>query len=212
MKGKLITILVALTAQLACAHSDLSEEEAPKRASKYSSCIECVQQTAHYWCQATQLCYQYEGLVSSLEGADCTRPEDYMKIQRWQVPQSYAFSRDIFQACMTDYEQFPSTNTTSSIVTDCAFTFDLATGAKVTNQPARLIVDDQYLKSDELPNGAVQNYQIEPYSMCRIMLANTLKTNYRHYFNWNEQSFVYWTAHKPASKRFDRITVLWDQR
>ena len=113
---------------------------------------------------------------------------------------------------MTDYEDYPSTNSKSKVVTDCAYSIDPATGTKIVDQPARLIIDDTYLKSDEKPNGSVQNYQIKPQSMCRIMLANTLNTTYRHYFNWYDQSFVYWTALKLGSQRFDKINLLWDQR
>ena len=47
------------------------------------------------------------------------------------------------------------------VTTDCAFEFDRQTGAKVAEQPARLIVDDKYLKTkDGMENGSRKFYQV----------------------------------------------------
>ena len=47
--------------------------------------------------------------------------------------------------------------------------------------------------------------------MCSIMLANTLTTDYRHFFDWKQQTFAYLTVEKPMSARFDRLKVYWNQ-
>ena len=137
---------------------DQQGEVGPVQTTKYGTCIDCIYQTNHYWCPATQRCYAYDGLLASLEGSDCTRPADYLEQKTWSVPEVYQFTKDVFKACMTTYEDFPSTNSISKVVSDCAFTFNTRTGQKVMNQPARLIIDDSYLKSDEMPNGSIKHY------------------------------------------------------
>ena len=47
--------------------------------------------------------------------------------------------------------------------------------------------------------------------MCRIMIANTLSTNYRSFFNWDEQTYAYFTIEKMGSERYHNINVYWDQ-
>ena len=61
-----------------------------------------------------------------------------------------------------------------------------------------------------MENGSKKFYQIPPYSMCRIMIANTLSTNYRHFFNWDEQTFAYFTIEKTGSERYQNTNVYWD--
>ena len=43
------------------------------------------------------------------------------------------------------------------------------------------------------------------------MLANTLSLDYRHYFNWFDQVFAYWSVAKYAPERLDDLQILWDQ-
>ena len=42
------------------------------------------------------------------------------------------------------------------------------------------------------------------------MLANTLTNDYRHYFNWFDQTFAYWSISKFAPEEFDNLKILWD--
>ena len=76
-----------------------------------------------------------------------------------------------------------------------------------------MIVDDKYLKTkDGMENGSRKFYQVQPYSMCRVMVANTLPTNYRSFFNWDEQTYVYWAVDKYGSDRQDNLEIYWDQK
>ena len=84
------------------------------------------------------------------------------------------------------------------------------TGEKKLGEPARIIVDDKYLKTKEMPNGVTKHFQIAPGSMCQILIANTLTTNYKHFFSNKGHTYVYWTIKKPVSQRFDNVRVLWN--
>ena len=68
-------------------------------------------------------------------------------------------------SCFTNYlpiEKATNTtgNYTTSAINDCAYTFDESTGEKQLGQPARIIIDDTNLKSENYPNGSKKHYQI----------------------------------------------------
>ena len=42
------------------------------------------------------------------------------------------------------------------------------------------------------------------------MLANTLTTDYRHYFNWFDTTYAYWSVSKYATEEYDTLMILWD--
>ena len=63
-----------------------------------------------------------------------------------------------------------------------------------------------------MPDGAIKLFQVPPFSMCRIMFANTLSTTYRVIYEQDNQTFVYWKLLKFGSDRHDNLQVWWDQK
>ena len=48
--------------------------------------------------------------------------------------------------------------------------------------------------------------------MCRILLANTLSASYRGFFEWQDQTFAYFSVARMASERFNRLKILYNQK
>ena len=111
--------------------------------------------------------------------------------------------------CLTEYEPYSpktSTNTTMNdlVITNCTLSYNSETGVKETGQPARIIINDQYLKKNK-PEPTTKYYSVQPGQLCQIMLANTLTLDYRHFFNWFDQTFAYWSITKYAPARLDTL-------
>jgi len=122
--------------------------------------MECIYNKM-FWCGEDQRCYNTS--YGDLTGLDCTRPENYNSLQRWDVPARYAYQSDMFSACLTDYEPYPSTERESKVVANCSYYYNETTGLKVTGQPSRLIIDDQFLKSNSYgEEGARKLFSVEP--------------------------------------------------
>ena len=105
---------------------------------------------------------------------------------------------------MTDYD-----NDQVNILTNCSYYYDDTTGVKELNQPSRIIINDTYLKSN-MKDGAKKYYEVPPFSICQIMLANTLTSDYRYYFAWQDHSFAFWSFYKYASERNTDIVTYWN--
>ena len=43
------------------------------------------------------------------------------------------------------------------------------------------------------------------------MLANTLTTDYRHFFDYKENTFAYWAFYKFESERNTDLVTYWNQ-
>ena len=215
---KIQMIMVALALFLSTqvkSHENAKDEVVPFHEPQYSSCFDCVTSanTHLFWCPYDQKCYYSTADIrgtASILGRDCSRPEDYDKLIQWSIPKSHQWQRDLFTACLTVYAEYPLTNVTSQVVTNCSLSYNSQTGVKETDQPARIIIDDQHLKKN-MPEPALKYYSIQPGEMCQIMLANTLSNDYRHFFNWFDQTFAYWSVAKYAPERLDNLQILWDQ-
>ena len=46
--------------------------------------------------------------------------------------------------------------------------------------------------------------------MCEILLVNTIPTNYRHFFDWFEQTYAYWAIYREVSERHSGLQFYWD--
>lgn len=63
------------------------------------------------------------------------------------------------EACLTEYEPYPSSGTQSTVVTDCSYTFNQTSGERINNQPSRVIIDDSYKKDvDGMENGVTKYF------------------------------------------------------
>jgi len=74
----------------------------------------------------------------------------------------------MIEACLTDYvveknqiSGLEVVTSSSNILTNCAFTYNSTTGETVPDLPSRIIIDDQYLKS-EMPDGAKKYFKVPP--------------------------------------------------
>ena len=111
---------------------------------------------------------------------------------------------------MTEYDPYPAETNRTTVSSECAFSFNETTGERITGEPSRIIIDDQHTK-DNLPDGSKKYYSVPPASMCRIMVANTLTTNFKSMFSWKEQTFAWFIMYKYPSVHYDNFKVLWDQ-
>ena len=60
-----------------------------------------------------------------------------------------------------------------------------------------------------MPTGDRKYYTMEPYSVCQILMANVLETNYKHMFDYNDQTFAWFAAYLYASERENRLGFYW---
>ena len=200
-----LTVLNSSLPRLILAHIETgrpaSEEVPPVVDPSITSCPRCVlsEGTADtYWCPATQECFYYNGTEATIWGRDCTRPNEYDQLVNFRVPGINTWTRDVFLACMTEYDPYPAETNRTTVMSDCAFSFNETTGERITGEPSRIIIDDQHTK-DNIPGGSYKYYSVPPLSMCRIMVANTLTTNFKSMFSWKEQTFAWFIMYKYPS-------------
>ena len=112
------------------------QEAAPRAATYFKNCPNCLSEANHYWCVASKSCYFYDGDEDNVLRKDCTKPTEYLNKMTTTVPLVNQFQNDLIMSCFTTYLPIvEATNSTGDYtigtVNDCAYTFDEATGQKV---------------------------------------------------------------------------------